>query len=324
MTGKIYVHTIGDAFDNLFHLLKQGSPVEEAKRDSVEGQLQSQLNALGFPQGKAYEVVSHAYAGFSGSSVLSGDIVGKTIHDYMREKAQGSRFIQPLEILQAKISENPKANHYVVISLEKRFTPSTAPINQYLEIVDRVQKMGGKPILMLAYRPEATNDHERIYSTLAFFGGVVALVNAACIVYLGRFGMQTLVHRVSPSDFSIIVAITTAVIVAGTFELFGSGRIRAQVQHPGMMMMKFIIEARYRPILERAKKDQLPIIDLPNTFDPYKTELYISGSEPSKKGGALIAKAICQAVQDEHHDDSYIYTDQGYSINNPTEWCIKV
>jgi hypothetical protein len=40
----------------------------------------------------------------------------------------------------------------------------------------------------------------------------------------------------------------------------------------------------------------LPILDLPNSFNPYDDKLYISGIEPSEKGGALIAKGLSYII----------------------------
>src|SRR3569832_1848694 len=69
---KTIVHTLGDStLDNLFWLIdKNGTNLEEAKKASVEGQLQTL---------SGYEVISHAYDGFTAKSILDGDTVGKVL-----------------------------------------------------------------------------------------------------------------------------------------------------------------------------------------------------------------------------------------------------
>jgi hypothetical protein len=54
----------------------KGSNETQAKHDSVEGQLQERLNSEG---NSTYQVVSHAYDGFTTSSILNGDDVGRVL-----------------------------------------------------------------------------------------------------------------------------------------------------------------------------------------------------------------------------------------------------
>ncbi len=63
-----------------------------------------------------------------------------------------------------------------------------------------------------------------------------------------------------------------------------------------------LMETFYSPILEQARADGLPILDLPNTFNPNDSNLYVSQIEPSQKGGKLIAAGINHIVK--HHDFS--------------------
>jgi len=319
MTGKIYVHTIGNSIiDNLPYLLNEGTPIEEAKNNSVEGQLQTQLDELDSSQEKKYEVVSHAYAGFNVASVLVGDTIGKKIlpgrvsNDYARAKVIDTDFVKPLEILKAKISESPQAKHFVVIGFSHHVEP------HYLEIVDRVKRMGGKPILIIPNLSPATSP---IYTKVGIIGGFIALVSAVCLAYLARFVMHIVMNKVNLHSRSTIFAIIAVLILLSQLPI--TYRI-AQGQHPGMAMAKIAVQRLSKPILAYAKKDKLTMIDLPNTFDPYQTELYCSSGAFSKQGGALIAKAICHAIaRDESNDSSYIYTDKGRSINNPREWYIE-
>lgn len=317
MTSKIYVHTIGNSIiDNLPFLLHEGSSIEQAKKDSVEGQLQTQLNELDSTE-KNYEVVSQAYAGFPPYSVLKGGTIGEKLLQgqardaYMREKVIDTDFVKPLETLQTRISENPQAKHFVVIGFSLK-------TERYLEIADRVQKMGGKPILIISNLDHANH---YIYTIRGVAGTILALVSVVCLAYLARFAMHVVLHKVSLYSRSTIFA-TLAIL--NIFSQLSITLLIAKSQHPGMALTKVAVQRLSIPILEYAKKDKLPIIDLPNTIDPNQTELYSYSIESSKQGGALIAKAICQAIKNEDPDDSYIYTDKGFSINYPREWEIKI
>jgi len=61
-----------------------------------------------------------------------------------------------------------------------------------------------------------------------------------------------------------------------------------------------LMEEIYPPILSLAKEHKLAIVDLPNTFDIYNSELYCCQIEPSAKGGRIIAELISHVVN--NHD----------------------
>ncbi|CAK0907681.1 unnamed protein product [Prorocentrum cordatum] len=58
----------------------------------------------------------------------------------------------------------------------------------------------------------------------------------------------------------------------------------------------------YAPVLAKARDMQLPIVDLPRSFDIYDDELFCCQIEPSAKGGAEIAKLLSHTLQ--NHDFS--------------------
>ena len=87
-----YLHTLGDStIDNLYWLLgENGSNLKEAKAASVEGLLKKKLET------SKYQVVSHAYDGFTTRSLLDGDTVGAVLSTggcrgqaYLKEKSGG-------------------------------------------------------------------------------------------------------------------------------------------------------------------------------------------------------------------------------------------
>jgi hypothetical protein len=66
------IHTLGGSIlDNLFwHINTEGTNIKEAQQSCVEGQLKTACKC---------KVISHAYAEFTGKSILEGDKVGKDL-----------------------------------------------------------------------------------------------------------------------------------------------------------------------------------------------------------------------------------------------------
>ena len=96
-----------------------------------------------------------------------------------------------------------------------------------------------------------------------------------------------------------------------------------------MSMIGGMLESFYQPILNQAKKDRIPILDLPNTFNPFEN-LYTCGIEPNEEGGALIADGIDHIVTE--HDfskESILYAKPngaskfvGIKNQKPSNWQI--
>lgn len=61
--------------------------------------------------------------------------------------------------------------------------------------------------------------------------------------------------------------------------------------------MNSLLRMVYDPIYKLAKSLALPILDLPNSFDIYNTDLYHCQIEPSSWGGEIIAHMINFVVQ---------------------------
>ena len=297
-----YVHTLGDStIDNLYWVIGQG----KTKELSVEGHLQKGL-------GDQYEVISHAYDGFTTESVLHGDRVGSVLpqmgntkRDYLQEKILGRALdVQPLADLKREVEGKPDATHYVLLSVGgndfrvrlgnpiELLSEIPKVQERYLEIVKQIQDLKGRdvrPILMLQYRPDARNDNYGIYTILRWVGRIAVAVNTLCIATIAL--MRTGV---------------IAVLLSGTIFALGSRAIPLKVTKEAFMghdiaiaMIGALLEKFYAPILERAKEDRIPVLDLTNTFDPYQP-LYDSGIEPGLLGGVLIAKGIEHIVK--NHD----------------------
>lgn len=358
------VHTLGDStLDNLFWILRQNNhKLAKAKKSTVEGQLQK-LCANNF------QVISHAFDGFTTHSVLSGDEIGGKIgltnqhykdSLYLQEKLTSDtepRLIKPLETLEAAIQQNARRVHYVVLSVggndfrENLNNPLRLLFDipgiqsRYLQILDRIQNIKGnngenitiKPILMLQYRTNAVSDSYQIYPIMKDIAIVAATIHIIGLLLL------------TAPFFAMIGKVTllkaTASLVIGIFSVFFSRKIvtLTDIIHGtfckkdmGMIALGNLMQLFYHPILKRAREDGLQVIDLANTFNPYKNDLYINSIEPSEIGGRVIAQGIysaitfCQDRERERERESYLLHTNlkntrelnfvGTSNNNQTTW----
>jgi hypothetical protein len=64
----------------------------------------------------------------------------------------------------------------------------------------------------------------------------------------------------------------------------------------GQQKLQQLMERIYAPVISMARAYKIPIIDLPRTFDPADETLYRLQIEPSREGGALIAKVITSCI----------------------------
>lgn len=349
-----YVHTVGDSsLDNLFWMLNdEGKNLKVAKKNSVEGKLQTLLNSKAVSD-RTYKVISHAFDGFTTSSVLGSDTVGSVLPEwgnrkqtYLQEKFCGlSDNVQPLTKLKEAINQDPEATHYVILSVggndfrENLLTPwrlvadISSVQDRYLKIVREIKALPGKnikPILMLQYRTDANNDPYRIYTILGAIGKIAAVINVLSIATI-----------VLCSSLFVVGAVGFGKALIGG--LFGAAAFYASRtifpvkmsdslsfgQNAGVAMIGSLMEKFYQPILELARKEALPILDLPNTFNPFDP-LYTSGIEPNIRGGALIATGLAHIITEHDFsarsclyaksnvDDAYHATENG----EVTEWTV--
>ncbi len=330
--SKIFVHTLGDStIDNVYWLLnKDGSNVEQAKKDSVEGSLKTNL-------GKEYTVVSHAVDGFTTNSLLSGDTVGRVLSiDENTKYPKGLAYLQakevdtssldfhPLNSLKAAIQARPDDTHYVVLSVggndfrERLYSPLSMLgeipriHERYLKIVDEVKGLGGKnirPIIMTQYRLDVNNDAYGIYRIMNIVGKAFGAIHAASSVATGLAAIATIAGKIHPIAGAIlglagagVLYLASRIIPLNTWQRVRNGEDLSMATLSGLM------EGFYKPILERAKREKIPVLDLPNTFNP-REDLYTSQIEPNKNGGKLIAEGLAHIIKTHNYekDPSMLY-----------------
>ncbi|MBA3239048.1 MAG: hypothetical protein H0T62_11970 [Parachlamydiaceae bacterium] len=329
--NPIYVHTLGDStLDNVYWMLdEQGKNIEEAKAQSVEGQIQAKLQE---DNDDLYQVISHAYDGFTTNSLIDGDDVGSVLRvrpqrvdarglGYLKCKdinsTDDSFFVSPISKLKNEIEAHPDSTHYIVMSVcgndfRVQITTPIKMLKSIPEILERynfllnelvelkgMENRDIKPILMFQYRVDANNDGYGIYNILKIIGAVtltISLLSAAALI-------------TSLTALAGLISAPAAIILA----LIGIGglilshqilplRMTAKVlsgEDLSMATLDALLERFYQPILQRAKDEEIPILDLPNTFNPYKP-LYLASIEPGVEGGALIAEGIDHIIK--NHD----------------------
>ena len=321
---SVFVHTLADStMDNPFWFLNgQGSNAEEAIEDSVEGQLNQMLNPEG---GSKFQVVSHAYDGFTTSSVLNGGAIGKVLPGYSslttkiraylqikKVNLTQSNFVHPLNDLKRSIELYRNSTHYVVISIggndfrERLHNPigllKEIPRvhERYLRILEEVKGIKDRdirPILMFQYRLDANNDCYYIYRILKGIGIVAAAVQSLCLAGIAASAISVRAGKIN-MRLGLIFGLISATFLALSTRIMPLKVTKGILsgQEIGMTVLGALMEMFYRPILAQAKKDKLPILDLPNTFHPYDN-LYVCQIEPGKEGGTLIAEGISHIVK---------------------------
>lgn len=114
--GKAFVHLVGDStLDNVHWLINRREDISSAQEGCVKGQLTTQL-------GEHFQVEDESYDGFTTHNVLNGGHVGAVLgynRNYLEARlGKGeTEFVKPLDRLREKVSSNPRATHYVVISV---------------------------------------------------------------------------------------------------------------------------------------------------------------------------------------------------------------
>jgi hypothetical protein len=339
-----YVHGVTDStFENLYWLMNgDGTNLKEAIENSVEGQIERQL-------GSSFQYISHGYDGFTTENVLGGGVIGSVfpwggpkVNAYIRSKLSSDRspVVRPLESLSRSISEAPAGTtHYVIISVGgndfrvhlrnpiKLLTEVPNVQRRYLEILDRVQRMGRniRPILVFQYRTDANNDSYGIYKVLGF-AAVLPLVCIGGILAASLLRVTGKIGRVSSGAFSMLASIAVYAMTRVIPWKVTLGILKGQ--SPGMTMIGALMEKFYQPMLERAVRDHLPILDLPNSFNPYD-RLYISGIEPNVRAGELIAQGITTIIKGSNLGACHSYEVGGiYRCNGgrqfiPRHWQVE-
>ncbi len=307
----ITVDLLGDStLDNGFWVKKE---------NSVEGKLQQ----------KGVRVFNHAYDGFTTNSVLKGDWIGAVLPRrdgfaaYMKERAPNGTWVQPLAELQKRITEHPDVTHHVGVSvmgndfrinihrpwaLIKEIPQIQA---RYMQIVEKVKGLQGrdiKPILIFQYRTDAKTDLPYlIYTVFSAIGAIAVAVHLVCIALIAA-PVLFFTGYLSGTVAGILCAI-------GALSLFYSQKVVPLTvtkdvllgNRPSLALINRLMERFYEPILAMAKKERLPVLDLPNTFNPYH-DLYESNIEPNANGAQLIADGIHHiATNHDYAGESKLY-----------------
>jgi hypothetical protein len=340
------IHTVGDStLDNLFWMLGDSRQnLKEAKARTVEGHLQRLCtNDDGAPR---FRVVSHAFDGFTTKSLLDGDRIGRVFpymdnnSVYLREKVvENNRNVQPLELLKTEIQKNADKIHHIVLSVGGndyrenlgnpiRLLRDIPKIQRrYLKILDKIQEFKKlenrpeiRPILMLQYRTDATSDGYHIYTIMKAIGIVATTVHVVGIVFLTA-PIFVLMGKISLLAGSVLflTGITAIFLSRKVVNLSLIKDTLIGRKSMSMGVLGNLLQLFYRPILERAKKDNIPVLDLSNTFDPYDHSLYNATIEPSRLGGEIIAKGICEIVKREHARTEEVSKLYSTMLENPQD-----
>lgn len=242
------------------------------EKDTVRGKLKQKCSDNA-------EVIDLSCDGFTTSDVLKGA---------KRNKAVSSRYhqnelYQPLVALKAldnpshlvlSVGGNDLRENLSFLALmepAKRKTTLNRIIKdiqqQYFEILKQVKTIhpGVAPILMLQYTPDSTRDVYGIYTLMNLLHSEKAL---------SKFGM---------------------------LKFLAWGRKNNATQE-AVAELHSLMQKVYEPILQYAKEQNIPVIDMASTFDHRDTSFYRQQIEPSAKGAETIATLIDHVVQ--HHDFS--------------------
>lgn len=344
-----HVYTLGDStLDNLYWLINDdASNLEEAKESSAEGQLQEKLKGT-------HNVISLAYDGFTTKDVLGentkriGVVLPKhhqKFYSYLDvKKYEGSTYVKPLEALQKSLPD--QGDHYVAISVggndfRENLTRPFRLIGdipkvqgRYLEIVDKVKGLSTKdrnvyPILMLQYRTDAKNDPYMIYTLFGIVGAVAFAINLLAVGLI-----LTPLAFIAVGGTALIITSVVCPII-GILGLYLTNKIvplsvsldMLTFKKPSHSLFGAMLKKLYAPILREARKSKIPVLDLPNTFNPNK-DLYDSGIEPNVEGGKLIAEGLAHIVKEHSFEgESLLYAktdgdDKYRATPNTSKWSV--
>ncbi|MCB1084930.1 MAG: hypothetical protein KDK60_02385, partial [Chlamydiia bacterium] len=274
--------------------------------------------------------------GFTTTDVLNGGKIGTVLgfnQGYLQSKGEQGE-VKPLEKLKNSIQGN-NDQHVVVLSVGGNdfrvllhnpvgllwAIPSVQ--KRYLEIVDKIQEINVKVKLMLMfqYQTDAINDRPYyIHTVLGAVGYFAIIVNGVALGFLLAVSGNLIRGTVSVSRGLTYVGLTSIASYAFSRVIplkVTIGMLKGQ--HAGVTVMGAMMERLYRPILERAKKDKLQVIDLPNTLNPFYKN-YVYCIEPNKVGGEGIAKTIAKAIKTEANESKLWRGEKEPVSNDPKMW----
>lgn len=269
---------LGDSTIDNYHWVNDGETLEDKLKDQF---------------GEDH-VHSLAVDGFTTRDVLQGGNRGKAVCD---KKHINGDFYYPL----SKLNEIKDPSHILVSvggNNVREYLQSlirTAPqerdaslkriletlTQEYQQIIERIkaQKPNAKPIIMLQYTPLLANDLYDIY-----------------------FLMDLLRHKQKANLWTAIQY--------GFYKLFGFIHLSSRIQ--ALKKLHDIMATVYKPILDYAKENKIPVIDLASTLDYNDTSFYCAQIEPSVKGGKAIADLVKHVIfQHGFHREAKLYSRPG-------------
>lgn len=324
---NFFLHTLGDStIDNIYWTYGKVLSEAQGEKDSVEGQICEKMAAAGL----ACTLVPHAYDGFTTDSVLFGDHVGRVLginagnnlskgkKSYLKNRKiapqANSYFVKPLDELEDACTSTP-GPHYVLLSVGGNdfrvrlrnpwnMLQAIPQIHQnYQEIVRKLKELSAynvRPILMFQYRLDANHDHYKINFLFKWMGRVAVTIHTLAISIISITIVRALVGRINNSSLAIFLILGGILLKIGSVvapvKILKDALLGRSI---GMATLGYLMERFYTPIIELAKQENIPILDLPNTFDP-NDDLYISQIEPNKEAGALISEGVVHIIQ--NHD----------------------
>jgi hypothetical protein len=311
-----YVHLLGGrVLDNLFDMLDDnGANIAEAKSASVAGQLQ-QYGA------RQYEVVNHAHDGLRGKEVFEGSRIGNCefvsanrrypLKDAAYAKLKGMASATcidippPLEELRTRVSNDPDAVHYVVIS---DITPEGFPV-----ILQAVKSLAGRnvrPIFVVGPHTDmadpASPDYilaknvVRLINGLFFIAVAVTVTTAAALI----------AGKINRYVGGVLMGLGLFVLGSCAWRSRMRQHVRDVLRGKDVIpdMAGIVNTEKYKPVLALAQQEKIPVLDLINTFGQNKNfEIH---RVPNKEGAVLIARGINEILRDNisGRDQSWIYS----------------
>lgn len=309
---KTFVHLLGDStLDNVYWLIgNDSSSIPSAQEGCVKGQLATQL-------GEHYQVEDESYDGFTTTNVLHGGQVGEVLRyntNYLTARLgkKSSEFANPLENLKRKVSSSSDATHYVVISVGgndfrvlllqpwKLLAEIPHVQERYMEIVRQIQAIKGdiRPIFMFQYRTDVRSRPYCICTILGVLGYIAAAINTLAVGTLFYSAFQLTKNRVSTAVGIGKMFVAAAFLYLSHRQL--SVRVTKEIftgKQAGLAVFGAAMERLYQPMIKKAKEDNIPILDLPNLFNPMDPTLYKCEIEPSREGGRFIAEQLAGIIK---------------------------
>ena len=188
---------------------------------------------------------------------------------------------------------------------------------RYLEIVKQVQALKGniRPIFMFQYRTDVRSRPYFICTILGVLGYIAATINTLAIGTLFYLAFQLTKNKVSMAVGIGKMFVAAAFLYLSHRQL--SVRVTKEIfmgKQAGLAVFGAAMERLYQPMIKKAKEDNIPILDLPNLFDPMNPNLYECEIEPSREGGTFIAEKLARIIKGYDSRESTAMTFENWRV----------